>query len=198
VSKRNLVPQCLTPIPADILSVFGNPPLLSTEDPQIYWGLLSRVAQDIGPKHAIEWIWVKDIVDLSWEIRRLRPFKALLIEQIRSERISKIQYDWGYVKIPSSIFPEQEEYKWSQEEYERQLKKRKSPKLNTERDSAMAFLGTIESYEKVDKLLASAELRRNILLREIQFYREGLAHLLQEASNKIIEAECKETAEAAE
>jgi len=33
-------------------------------------------------------LWIKDIVDLSWEIQRLRRFKALLIELVRQKCIS--------------------------------------------------------------------------------------------------------------
>ena len=78
------------------------------------------------------------------------------------------------------------------------MKKRKRPKLNTEEDSALAFLQAIRNYERIDRLLASAELRRNMVLREIQHYQEALAHLMRGASDEIIEAEYKEASAAAE
>jgi hypothetical protein len=60
--------------------MFGDPPLLRTEDPQHYFLLLRTIAQQTAPKNAIEWLWVKDVVDLTWEIRRLRKFRTALIE----------------------------------------------------------------------------------------------------------------------
>jgi hypothetical protein len=65
VSKSNLVPQATPPIPADILSLFGTPPLLSTEDPKNYWDFFSRLAKVIKPKNVIEWVLMKDIVSTS-------------------------------------------------------------------------------------------------------------------------------------
>jgi hypothetical protein len=59
---------------------------------------------------------------------------------------------------------------------------------------AVAFQNSIYVYEKIDRLLESAERRRNAVLREIHQYRDSLAHLLEEASNKIIEGEYRKTA----
>jgi hypothetical protein len=78
------VPQSAAPIPAEILSIFGDPPLLSTEDPKAYFDWLARVAQAVKPKNIIEWMWVKDLVDLSFEVRRLRSLKSQIVELARS------------------------------------------------------------------------------------------------------------------
>jgi hypothetical protein len=82
----NLVFQGAASIPDDILRMFGDPPLLSTEDPQLYSLLLCTIAQEVCPRNAIEWFWVKDIVDLTWEIQRLRRFRTVLIEIERQAR----------------------------------------------------------------------------------------------------------------
>jgi hypothetical protein len=73
-------------IPGDILEIWGAPPLLRSEDPKIYEKLARQISQAVGPTDVVEWLWIKDILDLSWEIRRLRRSKIALIDL---ERITK-------------------------------------------------------------------------------------------------------------
>src|SRR5262245_55093349 len=64
----------------DTRFLFEPRPLTRHEDPGDYDRLLVFIAQDVKPRDIIEWFWVKDIVDLAWEARRLRLFKVLLME----------------------------------------------------------------------------------------------------------------------
>jgi hypothetical protein len=189
VPKRNIVPQTGPSIPRDILSVFGDAPVLSTENADIYSDLLRQFTQVIKPKNMIEWMWVRDIADLSWEILRLRRIKARLIEIERQASLETIEK----AEEPSILrrpFPPTE--------VEARHQKRRKLELNTEIGSARAFRAAISDYERVDRLLASAESRRNQVLREMDRYREALAHLMRDASDQIIDAEYQETASAAE
>ena len=54
------------------LEIFGPPPLLDGESQEVYDTLLARVTGAVSPKDIIEEIWVHDIVNLVWEILRLR------------------------------------------------------------------------------------------------------------------------------
>jgi hypothetical protein len=72
-------------IPGDIREVWGDPPLLRNENLETYEKLAGQISQAVGPIDVIEWLWVKDILDLSWEIRRLRRFKTMLIELERAD-----------------------------------------------------------------------------------------------------------------
>lgn len=163
-------------IPDDVISLFGAPPVLGTEDAEEYWALLRKVAEVIKPKNTLEWIWANDVVYHSWNIRRLRHFKALIIEE---ERSSLADEDNRFAFGPA---------------VEARRKNCPTEEVDTDRGLAVAFQNSIYVYEKIDRLLESAERRRNTVLREIYHYREGLAHLLEEASNKIIEAEYTKTA----
>jgi hypothetical protein len=163
-------------IPDDVISLFGAPSVLGTEDAEEYWALLRKVAEVIKPKNTLEWIWANDVVYHSWNIRRLRHFKALIIEEERSSLADEDR------RLPfgSAI--------------EARRKSCPAEEVDTGRGLAVAFQNSISVYERIDRLLESAERRRNTIVREIQQYREGLAHLLEEASNKIIEAEYTKTA----
>src|ERR1700732_3959639 len=66
-------------IPAHIRELFGSPPLLSTEDRDAYSLLLSELALEILPHTISEWLWVRDLADLNWEILRTRRAIASLL-----------------------------------------------------------------------------------------------------------------------
>ena len=58
-----------TLIPDEIMSLFGRPPVVVTESKDVYLRQLECIAAAIGPEDIIEWIMVKAIADLSWEMR---------------------------------------------------------------------------------------------------------------------------------
>ena len=53
-------------------SIFEPPPLLEGEDIRAYNALLRRVTNDVKPRDTLEIIWVRDVVDLTWEVFRWR------------------------------------------------------------------------------------------------------------------------------
>ena len=95
-------------VPPDIQAIFGVPPVLSTEDPDLYWEMLDRFAEFIEPRNIIEWLWVKDVVDLCWEINRLRRFKKLLIEKELDDERGKaagLEIEAASVHLLSNLLP---------------------------------------------------------------------------------------------
>ena len=169
-------------VPPDIEVLFGDPPLLSTEDPRLYREMLDRFAESVEPRNVIEWLWVKDIVDLSWEIARLRRYRALLIERERESKNAEIDYAREHA--------DDRNLSWIDRLKRQPIEAlRNAPRLDTEADSAglmiLKYLGT---YESVDKLLMSAELRRDRILRELDFRRERIAPLLRKTFDELSDA----------
>jgi hypothetical protein len=146
-------------IPAHVELVFGDPPLLRGEDDGIYYTLMERFAELVEPKDMIEWWWVKDMTDHTWEIRRLRRFKVLFVELGRDEVLfnRRLIAHGDEKTVPES-----------------------------EKDIAEFFKYHINQYKDLDKLIASAEARRDRTLREIERRRDDLARRLREASNEIV------------
>jgi hypothetical protein len=58
------------------LALFGPPPLIEGEDPAAYDELLVRISADVKPADILEDIWVRDVVDFTWEILSLRRLRA--------------------------------------------------------------------------------------------------------------------------
>jgi hypothetical protein len=80
-------------IAAGHLEIFGPPPLLDGESQEVYETLLARVTGTVNPKDIIEEIWVRDIVDLVWDIPRLRRLKVALLSSSAGRGLDKLYND---------------------------------------------------------------------------------------------------------
>jgi hypothetical protein len=80
-----------TLVPVEIRDVLGEPPLLATEDPNQYDALLTELAREVRPSDFTEWLWVKDIADLTWDIIRYRRIKASYVDgRIQTELVGQL------------------------------------------------------------------------------------------------------------
>jgi hypothetical protein len=169
MTKQAVALKEITQIPADIEELWGTPPLLSSEDPDIYRKYILKVAQAVRPADLIEWLWLKDIADYTWEVRRLRRIKCQLIER-RHEQVRK-EFIEERVRAGKPV-----------------------PKKITigESTTVQIFIDELDNYQRIDALLAAAEGRSIALLREIERRRDGLAARLQKASDEIIDGDFTE------
>ena len=180
MSKRELAPQPAK-FPSSIRALCGDPPVLSYEKRKDYETLLGAIAECVKPTDVIEWLWLKDVVDHTWEIRRLRRLKQQLIE-IGSPQPK------GPDRFAHLVSVYKDENKPPPEQPKKPRRKPASTK-----DVVEAFRQAIDHYHAVDRLLISAEDRRNAVLKEIDRRREGLAQCSRRASDDVIDAEFSES-----
>ena len=76
--------------PAALAKFFDDPPLLPSESEDTNDHLFSATVYAADPKDAIEWLFIRDIADLSWEIRRERAVKAQVIKSARNEVVENL------------------------------------------------------------------------------------------------------------
>jgi hypothetical protein len=154
--NKDLTVKEISEIPADILELWGKPPLLPNEDPEAYRKLAVAVANARMPADTIEWLSVRDIVYHYWQIRRAHLFKDELI------KIGQYDLSRDYC----------EKLNITDEDHKRAVKKyfRTSDKGTT-----MGFRQDAETYEMIGSLLAAEEDRVSALLREFDKRRGGLA-----------------------
>lgn len=160
-------------VPPEIQAFFGDPPLMRGEDVSLYNKLMNLFTELVDPKDAVEWWWVKDVTDHTWEIRRLRRFKVLFVE-LKRDQVTKNRAVYATLRTSEDEDDEAEYVP--------------VPVPDSEKDSAEFFMYRLDECGSVDKLIASAELRRDRALREIERRRERLARLLRKASDEIIHA----------
>src|SRR2546422_507270 len=75
-----------------IAAIAGPPPLTAAERERAagYDELLARVSETLQPSDVIEHIWIRDIVDLAWDVFRLRRFKVDLMAAASWEGMAKV------------------------------------------------------------------------------------------------------------
>ena len=183
------------------LTCFGPAPLLDGEDSAGYDDLLARVSGAIKPADIIEEIWIRDIVGLTWEALRLRRARVAMLAANR------------YVGVRRVLEPlcGTEAYdlseQWARREGEAVAAvDRHLATAGLTMDAVMAetMSAEIELVEKMDRMIASAEIRRNATLREIERRRSDFAARLrqtmqerdnvEEATFQVIEAPAAPTA----
>ena len=169
-------------IAGDHLEIFGPPPLLDGESQEVYDTLLARVTGAVNPKDIIEEFWVHDIVDLHWEILRLRRLKVALLSSSVGRGLHKLYHDRGEYSIGSLIA------KWSAREpaaVKRVEQFLKDHGLTMDAVMAHSFVACLDEIERIDIAISRAEARRNAAQREIERRRSVFGQTLQRAVQQI-------------
>jgi hypothetical protein len=158
---------------------------MATEKVSDYEQLFAYVADAIRPKAAPEWILTKDYVDLEWEILRFRRARAAIIDVTRKEALRSILesiLDQELLQLTTDRFTEaavKADDWYLDETYREEIRQLMSRHgLDEDAITAQAIALRARELEKIDDMLASAERRRNSMLKEVILYREVLsAHL---------------------
>jgi hypothetical protein len=149
---------------------------------------MGQCVKCVEPQDIIEWLWVKDVVDLSWEILRLRRLKIALVEIDREDQNATIEWQREHADEPyEDLFAG----KLTPRDPEDIEARKNKPLLDTETDTAELLFKHIEEYERIGKLLTSAELRRDRILREIELRRDHVGRRLRAASDEMLDAQVK-------
>ena len=184
--------------------MFGPPPLITGENLDAYDALLARVSADVAPQDVLEQIWVRDIVDITWELLRLRRMKAGLFnanayQSLRVVLKPLIDRDFQEQSDVEEQNDEQLMDKYIEENWARRIPAavRRVDQLLEQAELSMAavnaetLLQNIEAMERIDRMIAATEARRNATLREIDRHRETLSRPLRRNLEQIDGAEYK-------
>jgi hypothetical protein len=195
-------------IPADLVPIFNPPPLLSSEDPKVYCRILVGLAEDLQPVTVTEWLLVKDITDLNWEMRRMRRWKSAVLEATRTvepdrttdHNVSAIRAEQN-TRILPAMRRVVSEYASARGESippappeppppKKRARRQKKTQQQIDAATAQVFRDNIDFCDAVERQMATMEARRAGLYRELELYREGRA--LRRPSNPILDAEFSE------
>ena len=159
--------------------LLGPPPLLPNESLVDYEGLKARLRAKIVPQDVLEEIWLRDILDLQWEVLRMRRLKArLLANSSPSGLESLLHRRVNYSDVGKFVDAWGRGDKEDIMEIELLLKSRG---LGLEDVDAHSLLKRLEPLESIDRMISQAEARRNNALREIERAREAAARRLRAA-----------------
>jgi hypothetical protein len=160
-------------------SIFGPTALFEGEDAKAYDELLSQIATVLKPADVIGDFLVRDVMDLTWEIFRLRRLKAKLMMANAYKGLSEL-----LVPIIGASGAQDLAEAWtarSSDAVERVNKILASAGLNTEAVIAQTLSLKLDDIERIDHLIALAEARRNAALREIDRHQQTLGQQMRHA-----------------
>jgi hypothetical protein len=179
------------------LDCIAPPRVFAGEDAAGYEALLARVRTTLQPRDVLEEIWTRDIVDLVWEIFRLRRMKTEFMNEATGDGLG-IVLDKRRQLLGRHPHPEQTVQDWlsgdrtARETVEKVLT---ASGLTMDAVGARTLAFHIWDFERIDHMTQMAEARRDSALREIERHRAGFGRLLRLALARAEEAEQAEDTE---
>jgi hypothetical protein len=195
---KNLPFNC----PDNLAEFFGDPPLVGDETLESYNTFFTAIIVGSKPANAIDWLYTRDVVDLSWQIRRERAILASVVKSFQREVIrdllkSTVDAPDALSAAVNRIFDASDDMqRWASDpaarkEIDARLTASGYPLTAV---LALAYMRGANQIEAIDKRIASYELRRVAIVREIDRRSERFARDLDSASS-IIDGEFSEAAE---
>jgi hypothetical protein len=179
-------------------TIFGPPPILEGEDGHAYYQLLAQFSRAMTEGDIVEKIWARDLTDLTWEIFRLRSLEARIVSDQIPQCLEDILTKCLSRHAPEESWREDSPAgkklarKWALGDpaaIERIHKILRSKKLTMESVRARAFEENLDSIERIERLIAEREERRNSILREIDRRRKPCAERFRSQIHEIEDAE---------
>jgi len=186
-------PTDLQLLPKELGGLFAKRPLVLGEAAPDYDELLSRIMTAVKPTDTIETLWAKDVADLMWEAQRYRRIKAGLLmqagRQALTDHLAQVK-DAGKIEgerqltVSKLVAAYVEGNSTAVAEVSRILHSRG---FDIDMLMAQALTQRLADVERVDRLIASADARRNRALSEIDRRRDAFARRLRMAAHDVID-----------
>jgi hypothetical protein len=159
-----------TPERARRLALVGPPPLFDGENAADYDELSERIIGAINPANIFEELWVEDIVDSDWKLSRLRRLQATLMTATAYEGLQKI------LEPLIESYPDQVDLARAWAARDKAAIKRvdellASAGLTMDAVMAQTLCTYLDEFERIERMIASAESRRGAILYELWLYR---------------------------
>jgi hypothetical protein len=189
--------------PAELLPLLEDIPLVGDETAEDYFKILIAIVVAAQPADGIDWLHVKSVADLTWEIRREQRIKAAIITLMQKEVVQdllKVTHEEPNaldLHIYRIFKAGDDANKWAINPIARKnlnaiLAARGYPPSET---LARAYIKGQAQIDAVDRRIASSETRRILGFREIERRNEKRFRAVEKASSDIIDAEFSEAAE---
>ena len=181
------------PVRTSCRALLGPRPLIDGEDGTNYDVILERISADVAPVDFVEEIWVRNVVDLVWESIRLRHLKSQLLRAAAHEGLARVLtplLDWPSADRLSRKWALGDEEAIA--EVERLLGR---AGLTIDAVMAQTLAARIDDVERIDRMVTTAEARRDAVLREIRSRRAAFGQALRRAG-QAIDAEFEDVAPA--
>ena len=177
----NLKDEIMIPkVPAAILPFIQDPPLLKGESRQEYYDLLAALIAETAPVDMVEWLWLIQVTNRTWEIIRNQRIRAFLIDLQRAKDLNAIRsvhYD-DCEKYLANWKPDPEFFTLHGTDVRSMV--------------ATAFVKVADKLELIDKKLERLQRRSDKIIEHLEYRRELFAHRARQAAAKVGNAQHEE------
>jgi hypothetical protein len=178
-------------VPEETRPLLGPSWIVEGEDPKLYEELLAEVGAAVRPQDIIDWLLIKDIVALTWEIQRSR--------QTRETLMRRACYDDVH-SILSSILPKDEAAQLATQWCTGvKIRDKAVQEVLLERGFSLADLRVralavnAAELDRLDQQNERHEIRRDLLLKQIERRRSGWGNQVKRITEEIIDADYSTT-----
>ena len=169
----------------------GPTPLLHGEDAEGYNVFYDNIRQQIGPHDLIDEIYIRDVVDQTWEIHRLRHIRIGLM---RKGQIQAVKQYTDYDASPSLNSTQRDVVRdRMKSSLESALEGLQKLGVSLSDINARAFKNESEALFLIDQNITRLEVRRNLIFREIERCKTLFAKKIIQIVNSIEENENSKT-----
>jgi len=175
----------------DRVTAIAAVPLLPGEKEADYVTIAERIVRACGPRDAIEEFLIRDVIDLTWEILRLRRIKAGILKSSTSAGVRQILDGVGHPFLER----DQLSQSWAAGDDRARNKVDAilaKAGLTIDEVTARTLESKLDSFERLDRMLASAEARRNNALHEIDRHRQALGGKVRQSIEEIEDADFRD------
>lgn len=181
-------------VPQEFYDLLGSPTFAPSDNSANYSLIVKRMLESIRPKDFIERLFVRDLIDLTWEECRLRQIREALLAESRSAAVERLLYRKNLREVPEGAeriarAQAKDQFKnWANDRAKRKEIEEDLNKHSQGEDQAILAASYSEIYkelESVKKSIAFAQQRRMGLLREIEHRRE-FAQRARKASDEAV------------
>jgi hypothetical protein len=164
------------------------------EDTAAYDDLAARVARAVAPAGVVEQLLVREVVDVTWDVARLRRYKVDLLATRAADGMEAVLRGLGETSARGKARAWAAGTPTAIADVNEQLA---TAGLGPDAVAASTFVAHLDEYERIEKMIGAAEARRAAILREIGRHRAALAARLREATDRAAMIEDGELAEVA-
>jgi hypothetical protein len=156
---RDLIIEDASPVP------LPGPSLVNGDDAPTYAQLAARIRAAVAPTNVIEEIWARDVADLTWDVVRLRRLKAGLFTIGASDGMAEIMRG-----LEAPIVGRAKVRAWAARD------PAAVAAVNSQLSAAGfdmgdvttgTFAARIDQFDRIERMLAAAEVRRAAALHAI-------------------------------
>ena len=185
-------------IPESFVSIMGDPPIIQGEDNATYMLLLEKLGGATAARNIIDWMMVKDVADLTWQVIRIRRWISAILDNGRREGLAAgidqlINWRPGSVLDQTAVKYAMDHYVDKNEDANGHDGAARLDRLldrfGLDADNiaaANSFSRNFPILEKAEELLRRLEDRRDRTLREIERRKPSCGAALRSASDGAI------------